>query len=266
MNKEMRYEFETSRGICELVISKNLKEKKFEIETLAIDGNLLKDRGERWAELTYYCMEFVIELGHEVAKRAGKLFNMKKKKFYIKAPAELEKMRDEFLKKAYQIEIDYYNNVWENLGENETIELVIGTSRFYINDKEINQSTNLKEIMDEIDKVAYEVGGIFKKRKTFEFADTCQVTKKTLLEAAEKAKQILAEKQEKTEKQKEDRKQKEQEKIARLIEEAKRTGQKQVVKSWTVSCNDPNEACDLDIMTEMIDKNGKIEIIRSHTY
>lgn len=56
--------------------------------------------------------------------------------------------------------------------------------------------------MDEIDKVAYYVEGIFKKRKTFEFADTCQVTKKTLLEAAEKAKQILAEKQEKIEKQK----------------------------------------------------------------
>ncbi|MCC0673180.1 hypothetical protein IC216_14400 [Clostridioides sp. ES-S-0145-01] len=86
------------------------------------------------------------------------------------------------------------------------------------------------------------------------------------MEAAEKAKQILAEKQEKIEKQKEDRKQKEQEKIARLIEETKRTGQKQVVKSWAVSCNDPNEACDLDIMTEMIDKNGKIEIIRSYTY
>lgn len=123
-----------------------------------------------------------------------------------------EEMRDTFLKETYKIERDYYNNVWGNLGEDETIELVIGTSRFYINDKEINQSTNLKEIMDEIDKVTYEVGEIFKKRKTFEFADTCQVTKKTLLEAAEKAKQILAEKQEKIEKQREDRKQKEQDK------------------------------------------------------
>ncbi|KPI53036.1 hypothetical protein KW95_04655 [Clostridioides difficile] len=70
---------------------KKLKGKKFEIETLVIDGNLLKDRGERWAKLTYYCMEFVIELGHEVARQAGKLFNMKKRNFILKLHLNLKK-------------------------------------------------------------------------------------------------------------------------------------------------------------------------------
>jgi len=63
-----------------------------------------------------------------------------------------------------------------------------------------------------------------------------------------------------------EREMKEEERIKKAIEEAKRTGEKQVLAHWSEDCNDPNEDCDLDIVYQLIDGDGKISYKREHTW
>lgn len=51
-----------------------------------------------------------------------------------------------------------------------------------------------------------------------------------------------------------------------LIELAKKTGEKQVLKRWSTECNNKNEECDIDIITVWIDAEGNKETIRTHTW
>ncbi len=51
-----------------------------------------------------------------------------------------------------------------------------------------------------------------------------------------------------------------------IFDEAKRTGQKQLLLQYSDSCNDPNEDCDVDICYEYAMPNGTIKTERHHTW
>jgi hypothetical protein len=48
--------------------------------------------------------------------------------------------------------------------------------------------------------------------------------------------------------------------------EAKRTGEKVLLRSWMADCNDPREECSLDHVTEYAMPDGTTEIMRYHTW
>ena len=50
------------------------------------------------------------------------------------------------------------------------------------------------------------------------------------------------------------------------FDEAKKTGQKQVLSQWSGECNDPNESCDIDNITEWAMPDGTTKQTRSHTW
>lgn len=54
--------------------------------------------------------------------------------------------------------------------------------------------------------------------------------------------------------------------IEAIFERAKKTEKKQILRKWTAECNDPNEECDWDEMTEYALPDGKKETIRDHTW
>ena len=51
-----------------------------------------------------------------------------------------------------------------------------------------------------------------------------------------------------------------------IFDEAKRTGQKQLLLQYSDSCNDPNEDCDVDICYEYAMPDGTIKTERHHTW
>ena len=51
-----------------------------------------------------------------------------------------------------------------------------------------------------------------------------------------------------------------------IFDEAKRTGQKQLLLQYSDNCNDPNEDCDVDICYEYAMPNGTIKTERHHTW
>ena len=50
------------------------------------------------------------------------------------------------------------------------------------------------------------------------------------------------------------------------LKEAKRTGKDQVVDEWSEECNDPNESCDIDLITEYLRPDGTKYKKRQHTW
>lgn len=50
------------------------------------------------------------------------------------------------------------------------------------------------------------------------------------------------------------------------IEEARKTGKPVLLRKWTVACNDPNEECDMDIIYEYAQPDGRITQTRTHTW
>lgn len=67
-------------------------------------------------------------------------------------------------------------------------------------------------------------------------------------------------------KNKKENEEKQLKKEQELIQKAKETGEKQVLKSWSAPCNDKNEECDIDIITILIDAEGNKETTRTHTW
>lgn len=61
------------------------------------------------------------------------------------------------------------------------------------------------------------------------------------------------------------RQEKEAERQAK-IEEARKTGKPVLLRKWTVACNDPNEECDMDIIYEYAQPDGRITQTRTHTW
>lgn len=55
-------------------------------------------------------------------------------------------------------------------------------------------------------------------------------------------------------------------KIKDIFKKAVETGIKQEIRHWSEECNDPNEACDIDIITEYAMPDGTTKVIRSHTW
>lgn len=51
-----------------------------------------------------------------------------------------------------------------------------------------------------------------------------------------------------------------------ILETAKQTGEKQVIESYSVECNDPHEECDVDIITVYAMPDGTKKTVRSHTW
>lgn len=50
------------------------------------------------------------------------------------------------------------------------------------------------------------------------------------------------------------------------FEEARKTGKKVVLRTWTEDCNNPQEECSCDIMTEFAMPDGTTQITRQHTF
>lgn len=59
---------------------------------------------------------------------------------------------------------------------------------------------------------------------------------------------------------------KEKEKIENLLEIARKTGRKQLICQWTEGCNDPNEECVVDVVSEWAMPDGSIQRTRTHTW
>ena len=55
-------------------------------------------------------------------------------------------------------------------------------------------------------------------------------------------------------------------KLKDIFKKAKETGIKQEIRHWSEECNDTNEACDIDIVTEYAMPDGSKKIVRSHTW
>jgi hypothetical protein len=51
-----------------------------------------------------------------------------------------------------------------------------------------------------------------------------------------------------------------------IFETAKKTGEKQVIESYSVECNDPHEECDIDIITTYAMPDGTKKTVRNHTW
>lgn len=56
------------------------------------------------------------------------------------------------------------------------------------------------------------------------------------------------------------------EKISKLLELAKETGEKQLIQQWSEPCNDKNEECDLDICFQWAMPDGTTKVTKIHTY
>ena len=55
-------------------------------------------------------------------------------------------------------------------------------------------------------------------------------------------------------------------KIKDIFKKAAETGVKQEIKHWSEECNDPREACDIDIVTEYAMPDGTTKVVGSHTW
>ena len=55
-------------------------------------------------------------------------------------------------------------------------------------------------------------------------------------------------------------------KIKDIFKKAAETGVKQEIRHWSEECNDPREACDIDIVTEYAMPDGTTKVVRSHTW
>ncbi|MCC0669414.1 MULTISPECIES: hypothetical protein [unclassified Clostridioides] len=271
MKEEMRYEFEIKRGICEIIITKDIEKKLFDISTIKINTTLVKKEEETGARFNYTKKDkgfvFSIETFGAVSNNIKKLLNVKSNKILtLQVPDELAEIREQFLNAAEQHEKDYFNNNWDELPANEIIKIEKETGCFYIKNIKINRSTNLKRILYNISKTNINLEKYLAKEEIYDFRKFYEITKKELLKMGEEAKRILELKKESEEKQKQKREKEEAERINSLIEKAKKTGKKQTISSWMEPCNNTKEECNLDVVTKQIDKNGKIEISRQHTF
>lgn len=59
---------------------------------------------------------------------------------------------------------------------------------------------------------------------------------------------------------------KEQQRVNKLFDLAKSTGEKQLINQWTEPCNDPLEECNLDICCEYAMPDGTKKYTRNHTW
>lgn len=271
MKEKMRYEFEIKRGTCEIVITKDIEKKIFDISTIKINTTLVKKEEETGAKFNYTKKDkgfvFSIETFGAVSNNIKKLLNVKSNKtITLQVPNELAKIREQFLNDAEQHEKDYFNNNWDELPASEIIKIEKETGCFYIKNTKINRSTNLKKILYNISETDINLEKYLVEEEIYDFRKFYEITKEELLKMGEEAKRILELKKETKEKQKIKREKEEAERINKLIEKAKETGKKQTINSWIEPCNDSREECNLDIVTKQIDRNGKIEISRQHTF
>jgi hypothetical protein len=93
----------------------------------------------------------------------------------------------------------------------------------------------------------------------YSITDKVEITGAELIEMLEEEKRIQEQKQKEI-------KEKEENKINEIFAKAKETGEKQKISSWFEPCNDHNEDCDLDNITEYAMPDGTRKTIRSHTY
>ncbi|BCC62465.1 hypothetical protein bcgnr5378_62510 [Bacillus cereus] len=81
----------------------------------------------------------------------------------------------------------------------------------------------------------------------------------TLVENRKKENEIIeTKKQERIEKDKKEFEEKKK--------QARETGKRVKLSHWMEPCNDPTEECSIDFITKYIAPDGKIEIVRSHSY
>lgn len=57
-----------------------------------------------------------------------------------------------------------------------------------------------------------------------------------------------------------------EEKINLMKEKARITGENQLYQTWSEPCNDPQEECNIDIVSVYITPEGKFKTVRSHTW
>ena len=57
-----------------------------------------------------------------------------------------------------------------------------------------------------------------------------------------------------------------QEEKDKIFAKAKETGEKQVIETYTVECNDPDESCDVDIITVYAMPDGTTKETQNHTW
>lgn len=178
-----------------------------------------------------------------------------------KAKEILEKIEQEEVKKAF-----------ENLSDDSKITMIFATDfttviceeetaekhDFFKTTKEkIHKYLNTDEIENTLGRKADEVDfGDYVHR--FKYEMTFGEYKKLAELAEEKAKKAEVEKSEKEKAEKE--------RIEKLFEKARETGEKQVIVQYSVPCNDPEEDCDIDIVTIYAMPDGTRKTERHHTW
>lgn len=68
------------------------------------------------------------------------------------------------------------------------------------------------------------------------------------------------------EKKKQEREAQKQKEIEEKFKQARKTGEKVELERWNAECDDPSEACDIDIVVKYAMPDGSTKIERYHTY
>lgn len=284
--KEEGYEFTTNQGlkanikIEERFIKSNnehIKTGELRVKELYVNGENIytSQRGNLGnAKLTYasdsnHTKLFAIKIEKEVCKNFLKASNIKSrvKSAYIQVHnKELEDLYNELPKiraKEKQEEADRYFE--ECKKDNTKLTFWLCGSRFCATSK-INESNQFKNIQYVIGKYVFSEDLLDYLTGTdwgdYSITTYYEMTINELLEVYTKANNEKIESEKKI-KEREDKKIKERETI---FEKARVTGEKQLLSRRSCECNDPREACDIDIIYLYALPDGSTEEVRHHTW
>lgn len=171
-----------------------------------------------------------------------------------------------------QIEREEVKKAFENLSDDSKITMIFATDfttviceeeaaekhDFFQTTKE-NIHKNLS--IDDIEKV------LGRKADEVDFGDYVHRFKYKMTFAEYKKLAELAEmKAQEKERKKIEKEKAEKKRIKKIFEKARETGEKQVIEQYSVPCNNPEEDCDIDIITVYAMPDGTKKTERHHTW
>lgn len=275
----MEFNFTTIQGKDAKVIVEPRDNGEVSVREFYLEGKQIykAQKGNfGWCELRYAYNDksekaFCMKIKKDVCKKYLEINNIKAnaKEGNVKIDnKDLENLYNEWpkqVKREKEIEAEKYYQEYKK--ENKKINVYYSTSiGFRVKNKEIENSTDVKKMeqvisenlpKDELEKYLTETDW-----GDYSITYYYELTISDLEYILEKAKEIDLEETLKRDKLREE-KEKEKQKI---FTEAKETGEKQKLYSYSEPCNDRNEECDIDIITVYALPNGDTEEVRSHTW
>lgn len=164
---------------------------------------------------------------------------------------EFEKLDNKRIEDNIQVKISYQSSL----------------GGYYISDEQKETSNILKDVQKKLNENRIN-NDLFKEFESdvdwgdYSVRYSYHLTMKELLELMKKVDSIIEEKN----KKKLEKKKKEEERVQKLFELAKETGESQIIRRWTEPCNDPYEECDIDEVCIMAMPDGSEKKVRNHTW